>query len=247
MTTVIGTRVDATTYEAATAQVIEWARAGQSRVVCIANTHSIMQAYDDPSFRSILNAADLVTPDGMPLAWVLRVKGFGIRDRVYGPTLMRHVLSAAASAAIPVGLYGSTQAVLQQLMLKMCAAYPGLNISYVCSPPFGEASLAQDADACMSINDSGARVLFVGLGCPKQERWMAAHRDRVQAVMLGVGAAFDFLAGAKKQAPAWMQRLALEWLFRFTQEPGRLWKRYLYNNPRFALLALAELLGIWRA
>ncbi len=243
MTTIIGTRVDPTTYQAATLQVMEWAGAGESRFVCIANVHVLMEAHDNSDFRAMLKAADLVTPDGMPLAWILRLRGHPIHDRVYGPTLMQYVLDAAAAQGMPVGLYGASPDILEQLKEKLRARCPELTIAYAYSPPFGEPVANQDADVCRTINESGARVLFVGLGCPKQERWIAAHRGRVQAVMLGVGAAFDFLAGAKKQAPPWMQRLSLEWLFRLIQEPGRLWKRYLYHNPRFLVFVLLDLLS----
>ncbi len=246
MTSVLGTRVDATTYQAATAQIMEWARAGESRYVCIANTHVLMEAHDHNEFRRVLNQSDMVTPDGMPLAWLLRLKGYGIRDRVYGPTLMQHVIEAAAAQGVPVGLYGSSPDVLGRLTEKLATAWPLLRIAYCYSPPFRALAEQENATVCRAVNGSGTRIMFVGLGCPKQEQWMAAHRGQVQAVMLGVGAAFDFLAGTKKQAPRWMQRLALEWLFRLIQEPRRLWRRYLYNNPRFALLAVAELLGLWR-
>ncbi len=244
--TIIGTRVDPTTYAAATGQVMEWARARESRYVCIANAHDLMLSYDQSDFRLAMNAADLVTPDGMPLAWLLRLRGYPILDRVYGPTLMQDVIDAAAAEHLPVGLYGGLPDVLQRLTAKLSARCPDLTVAYAYSPPFRDPTEEEDAEVCRSINHSGARILFVGIGTPKQVRWMAAHRGRIQAVMLGVGAAFDFLAGAKKQAPPWMQKLALEWLFRLMQEPGRLWKRYLWNNPRFAVLAAAELLGIWR-
>ena len=188
--------------------------------------------------------ADLVTPDGMPLVWIMRAKGARDQERVYGPTLMLHVLETAARESIPVGFYGSGPEVVKQLVKKLHMRYEFLNVAFSYSPPFRAMSPEEDMEIVEQINQSGVRILFVGLGCPKQELWMAEHRGRVRAVMLGVGAAFDFHAGLKPHAPTWLQRLGLEWLFRFLIEPRRLWKRYLYHNPRFIVLALADLSGL---
>jgi len=215
-----------------------------SSYVCIANVHTLMETYDSPDFRRVVNEADLVTPDGMPLVWIMRWKGAKHQERVYGPTLMLHVLDVASKENIPVGFYGGTQEVLDALIKRMQARFERLNVAFFQSPPFRELSPEEDAEIVERINRSGTRILFVGLGCPKQETWMARHRDKVQAVMLGVGAAFDFHAGLKPQAPAWLQKLGLEWLFRLLTEPRRLWKRYLYHNPRFVVLAIADLLGL---
>jgi N-acetylglucosaminyldiphosphoundecaprenol N-acetyl-beta-D-mannosaminyltransferase len=244
-TSILGARVDPTSYASAVGSVIEWARTAQSRYVCVANAHVLMEAHDSSEYRFMINEADLVTPDGMPLVWILRLKGYQIHDRVYGPTLMRHLLDRAASAHIPVGIYGSTPEILTLLSSRLRAQASKPEVAYSCSPPFRELTPEEDDLICAEINASGARILFVGLGCPKQERWMAAHRGRINAVMLGVGAAFDFLSGAKPQAPDWMQTTGLEWLFRLTHEPSRLWRRYLLQNPRFAALAIGELLGLW--
>jgi N-acetylglucosaminyldiphosphoundecaprenol N-acetyl-beta-D-mannosaminyltransferase len=205
-----------------------------------------MEAYDSPDFRSVLNHADLVTPDGVPLVWLMRLKGQRAQQRVYGPTLMLRVLEAAAQNGVPVGFYGGTPDVLGSLVKRMQERFDGLNAAFAVSPPFAEMSNQEDADLVEQINRSGIRILFVGLGCPKQEIWMARHRGKVNAVMLGVGAAFDFHAGVKPQAPPWMQGIGLEWLFRLSTEPRRLWKRYLYHNPRFVALAIADLLGLMR-
>jgi N-acetylglucosaminyldiphosphoundecaprenol N-acetyl-beta-D-mannosaminyltransferase len=180
----------------------------------------------------------------MPLVWMLRLKGQPDQERVYGPTLMLHVLEAAARENLPVGFYGSRPEVLTALLKRIQARYAGLNVVFSCSPPFRELSQEEDRAIVRQIERSGVRVLFIGLGCPKQEIWMAEHRGQVKAVMIGVGAAFDFHAGLKPQAPPWLQALGLEWLFRLLTEPRRLWKRYLYHNPRFALLAMADLLGL---
>ena len=196
------------------------------------------------AFREVVNRADLVTPDGMPLVWMMRLKGLHNQQRVYGPTLMLHVLEAAAREKIPVGFYGGTPEVIELLVEQMQSRFAGLNVAFAVSPPFREMSRQEDLEVVEQINSSGARILFVGLGCPKQEIWMAEHKGKVNAVMLGVGAAFDFHAGVKRQAPAWMQRAGLEWLFRLFTEPRRLWKRYLYHNPRFLVLAIYDLLGL---
>jgi N-acetylglucosaminyldiphosphoundecaprenol N-acetyl-beta-D-mannosaminyltransferase len=202
-----------------------------------------MEAHDSPAFHILVNDADLVTPDGMPLVWMMRLKGVRRQQRVYGPTLMLHVLAAAARAGVPVGFYGGAPEVLDKLIKRMHARHEGLNVAFSYSPPFRALTDEEDAEVVQKINQSGTRILFVGLGCPRQEIWMAQHRGRIQSVMLGVGAAFDFYAGTKPQAPSWIQVLGFEWLFRLLSEPRRLWKRYLYHNPRFVFLALVDLLG----
>jgi N-acetylglucosaminyldiphosphoundecaprenol N-acetyl-beta-D-mannosaminyltransferase len=244
MASVIDINVNETSYDLATRQIAVWARTGESRYVCVANVHMLMEAYDSPEFASIVNRADLVTPDGVPLVWMMRAKGQREQTRVYGPTLMLHVLGSAAHGNLPVGFYGSRPEVLNTLIKQMLARYENLNVVFSSSPSFDTISPEEDATVINNINQSGAKILFVGLGCPKQEIWMAKHRDRVKAVMLGVGAAFDFHAGFKPQAPIWLQRLGLEWLFRLFTEPRRLWKRYLYQNPRFLFLAIGDLLGL---
>ena len=235
---ILGTRTDSTSYSDATSRVLAWAHASQPRYVCVSNVHVTMESYDSPEYRAIVNGADLVTPDGMPLVWALRLFGVQGATRVYGPTLMGHVLCQAALIGVPVGFYGASPEVLSR-MLNVCQQrFPGLRVAYAHSPPFRQLSTDEDGEVVRQINSSGVRVLFVGLGCPKQERWMASHKGSVNAVMLGVGAAFDFIAGVKPQAPAWMQGVGLEWLFRLATEPRRLWRRYAYHNPRFvALLA----------
>lgn len=244
MTFIVGTRVNSTTYSDATEAVVDWSHRRDSRYVCIANVHMLMEASDSNEFKRLVNAADLIVPDGMPLVWILRVKGKRSQQRVYGPTLMLYVMEFAARDGIPVGFYGGKPEVLESLTKRMQARYSKLSVVFSVSPPFHVMSPEEDASIVEQINESGARILFVGLGCPKQELWMAEHRGRVKAVMLGVGAAFDFHAGVKPQAPEWIQKIGLEWLFRFFHEPRRLWKRYLYHNPRFIVLALADIFGL---
>jgi len=246
VTTIIGVRVVSTSYVASTATILDWAKKIESRTIFAANVHMLMEAHDSPFFKSVVNSADLVTPDGMPLVWMMRLKGQKYQQRVYGPTLMLHVLEAAARESVPVGFYGSSPEVLKTLVERMQVKFPDLKTAYAFSPPFCQLDELEDERVIQAINASSARILFIGLGCPKQEIWMADHLGKINAVMLGVGAGFDFHAGVKLQAPAWMQKIGLEWLYRLVTEPRRLWRRYLYHNPRFLLLALLDLLGLLR-
>lgn len=234
--------VSPVSYEDTVAIIVAWARSQESRYVCLGTVNQVMESYDSAAFREVMNQADLVTPDGMPLVWGLRLLGRRSASRVYGPDLMPLVLEQAEREGIPVGFYGASQQVLDRLTGIVRARYPKLRVAYSFSPPFRPLTLDEDAQVVSAINASGVRILFIGLGNPKQEKWMAAHRGRVQAVMVGVGAAFDFLAGSKKQAPRWMMPIGLEWLFRLCTEPRRLWRRYLKHNPRFLWLFGRQLL-----
>ncbi len=237
---ILGVRVDATNYSRATDQILNWAAGRLSRLVCCACVNSIMSARDSAEFGKVMASADLVTSDGMPLVWLLRRLGIPDAERVYGPDLMPLVLEAAAKSGVPVGLYGGSVEVLAKLVDRLQERFPALRIAYKESPPYRPPTEEEDQRTTKGLADAGVRILFIGLPTPKQERWMYAHRGRVDAVMLGVGAAFDFLAGTKPQAPGWMQRRGLEWTFRLATEPRRLWRRYLGQNPRFAVLALAQ-------
>jgi N-acetylglucosaminyldiphosphoundecaprenol N-acetyl-beta-D-mannosaminyltransferase len=237
-------RVDVTSYNGATAIIRDWAKQAQSKYVCVATVNNVMESWDSRPFRDAMNGADLVTPDGMPLVWGLKFLGHPEASRVYGPDLTPIVLQMAADNAIPVGFFGATPQTLERLTAILLQRFPGLQIPYVWSPPFRPLTPAEDAEAVAAINNSGARILFIGLNTPKQDYWMAEHRDRVHAVMLGVGAAFDFLAGTKVQAPRWMMAIGMEWFFRLVTEPRRLWKRYLKHNPRFVALFACQLLGM---
>jgi len=238
----VGTRIDGTSYADATERVILWTKASESRSVYAANVHMVMEGHDDPGFQQVINRGDLVTPDGMPLVWALRLQGVKAASRVYGPDLMRAVLRAAELEGIKVGLYGGSHDVLDRLLSRVHSTFPDLRVVYSEAPPFRPLSPAEDEEVVRAVRTSGARILFVGLGCPKQERWIASHRGRINAVMLGVGAAFEFLAKTKPQAPGWMQASGLEWAFRFATEPRRLWKRYAKHNPRFVILMLLQVL-----
>ena len=239
---ILGVRVDATSYARATDQILDWAARRLSRLVCCASVNNIMAARDSAEFKKVMDSADLVTSDGMPLVWLLRCMGIREAQRVYGPDLMPAVLESAAKSGVPVGLYGGSPEVLRRLVERLTMRFPKLDIAYAESPPYRPPTQEEDEKTTQAIARAGVRILFIGLSTPKQERWMYSHRGRIDAVMLGVGAAFDFLAGAKPQAPHWMQRNGLEWLFRLATEPRRLWRRYLGQNPRFAVLALAQVL-----
>ncbi|MBV9267575.1 MAG: WecB/TagA/CpsF family glycosyltransferase [Acidobacteriaceae bacterium] len=243
-TLILGMKVSRTDYQHASSLILSWAKQKLSRYVCVATVNNVMEAFDSEKFQTVMNQADLVTPDGMPVVWALRCLGRKNATRVYGPDLTHVLLEKAAAAGVPVGFYGAAPEVLQRLVEQVQRQYPQLRVVYAFSPPFRPLSAAEDEEIVRAINGSGAAILFIGLNTPKQDNWMAAHRDKVRAVMLGVGAAFDFLAGTKPQAPRWMMAVGLEWLFRLAVEPRRLWKRYLKHNPRFVLFFAMQLLRL---
>jgi N-acetylglucosaminyldiphosphoundecaprenol N-acetyl-beta-D-mannosaminyltransferase len=238
---ILGMRVDSLTYPGITDRVLEMIGKGQRGTICVANVHMVMEAYDDPVFREMVNGADFVTADGMPLVWVQRLLGEKKAQRVYGPQLMENLLAAAAKNNIPVGLLGGKPDILARLRQRILEKYPTISIPYSFSPPFRQSASQEEESIIGKINESGVRLLFIGLGCPKQEIWMARNGGKINAVAVGVGAAFDFLSGSKPQAPFWMRRSGLEWLFRLLSEPRRLWRRYFYNNPRFIWHAFKQL------
>jgi N-acetylglucosaminyldiphosphoundecaprenol N-acetyl-beta-D-mannosaminyltransferase len=243
---ILGARVDGTSYADATERILRWAARGESRYVCCANVHVIMEAHDSARFAEVLRNAALVTPDGMPLVWFARALGLA-QERVYGPDLMLHVCDAAARAGVAIGLLGGSEDTLEALTERLSERFPGLRVAYRHAPPFRPLTAEEDARIVADCARAELRLLFVGLGCPKQELWMAEHAGKIQAVMLGVGAAFAFHAGKVEQAPNWMQAHGLEWLFRLSREPRRLAGRYLRHNPRFVARALPALLRQRRA
>jgi len=243
---ILGMRLDATSYEDASRRVLHRARNELSAYVCVATVHMTMEAYDAADFQRIVNGAFLVVPDGRPLVWALKSLGVRGASQVRGTHLMSHVVEKAAHEGVPIGLYGGTPELLESLTRILRERYPGLKVACNIAPPFRPLTPEEDQTITREIVESGAPILFVGIGCPKQERWMAAHKDLIPGVMLGVGAAFDFHTGRVRQAPGWMQVVGLEWLFRLMMEPRRLWKRYAKHNPRFVVLLLAQLLGLRR-
>jgi N-acetylglucosaminyldiphosphoundecaprenol N-acetyl-beta-D-mannosaminyltransferase len=240
MTNILGVNVAATSYAEVVEKCIAWARGGESRALAFVGMHSIMEAYDNPEFLANLNSTDLSNPDGMPAVWLLRAAGHRDASRVYGPDATLALLGAAEKSSIPVGFYGANEATLAKLVAEVRGRFPEIQIVYQVSPPFRKLSEAEDEAIVKEMVDSGVRFLFVGLGCPKQEAWVVAHRGRVPAVMLAVGAAFDFIAKTKPQAPRWMMRSGLEWAFRLATEPRRLAGRYFRNIPRFVFLVFRQ-------
>ncbi len=209
-------------------------------VVAVCNVHSVMSARRNSALKEAISAAEIATPDGVPIVWGLRSLARKEQARVYGPELMRKAF--VDDVGWKHYLYGSTPETLAKLQEKLEEIAPNAEIVGAFSPPFREMTADESAEAMAAIRDSGADVVWVGLGMPKQELWMHAIRPELPGVaLLGVGAAFDFLAGTKKQAPAWMQKAGLEWLFRLIQEPRRLWRRYIWNNPAYAVLLTLQI------
>jgi N-acetylglucosaminyldiphosphoundecaprenol N-acetyl-beta-D-mannosaminyltransferase len=206
----------------------------RAHYVCLTSVHGIILAKENPEVARFLNEADMATPDGMPVVWALRSFGHRNQQRVYGPTLMLEVCRRAAGMGHRVFLYGGRDETVAVLKKQLIARFPDLQIAGDHSPPFRELTPEEDSTIEAQIRESDADIVFVGIGTPKQERWMYEHRDAFPGVtLIGVGAAFDFHAGRIRQAPAWMQRNGLEWLFRLGVEPGRLWRRYLLTTPQF--------------
>ncbi len=241
---VLGSHIDALSWEDTINIICGWAVNRESRYVALCNVHSIVTALLDKNHVSDLNAADMTTPDGMPIAWALRKLGFPAQQRINGPDLMWNYCAKAEKTGQKIYFYGSTIAVLSILESKLSAAFPELQIAGMYSPPFRELTAAEDAEVVERLNASGANVIFIGLGCPRQERWMFQQRGKINAVMIGVGAAFNYHAGTTKRAPVWMQNAGLEWLHRLASDPKRLWKRYLITNSIFIFAITAQLLRL---
>lgn len=215
---------------------------GDGGYVCFSTVHMVMESYNDPDFGAKVNAANLIVPDGMPLVWMQRRQGRNEAERIRANDLMIALCEYAAKNTLTVGFYGGKQEVIDAIKVRAEKDLQDLRIVYAYSPPFRPLTDDEDAEIVNDINAASPDILFMGLGCPKQENWMSAHRNRLKAVMLGVGASFDFYAGNVRECPDWIGRLGLEWLFRLTQEPKRLWRRYLILNPRFMYLAAMQLL-----
>lgn len=238
---VLGVQITATTYDGAVESIANAARRGDSAIVSLHAAHALITARNDPQLREAVNQFHMIAPDGQPVRWALNwLNRLQLPDRVYGPKLTLRLCERAAADGIGVFLYGSTQAVIDALCRRLSVQYPALKIVGAESPPFRDLTPEEDEAIVRRINTSGAGIVFVGLGAPKQDWFAHKHRNRIAAVQVCVGAAFDFHAGTKAMAPSWMQRAGLEWLFRLANEPKRLWKRYLVTNSHFAFrLALA--------
>ncbi len=245
---VLNVRVDAVQIPDAIERIESWIRTRRRcHYVAVTGMHGVTEAQHDASLRKILNAADLVVPDGMPLVWIARLRGFPLRRRVYGPELMMAFCEATVSKGYRHFLYGGSPEVCGRLAQQLRRRFPAISIVGTYSPPFRPLSSQESADVSETINRAEPDIVWVGLSTPKQECWMHQHRGQLRApVLVGVGAAFDINSGAKKQAPAWMRENGFEWLFRLLQEPRRLWRRYLVCGSEFAFMVALEFLDIRR-
>jgi N-acetylglucosaminyldiphosphoundecaprenol N-acetyl-beta-D-mannosaminyltransferase len=242
-TELFGIRVDVGSMDDAVRRICDHAERRQGGLVCVANVDMLTRAKRTPRLASLMQGAVAVVTDGMPLVWALRrLQQRANASRVYGPGLVLAVCEAAARRGQSVFLYGGTPEELALMQASLLQRAPGLQIAGAVSPPMLPAEPGFDAATVEHINASGASVVFVGLGCPKQEFWMDTHQQRLQPVSIGVGLAFALIAGTKSQAPRWMREHGLEWLYRLGQEPGRLWKRYLVGNTLFIGYVLRDLL-----
>jgi N-acetylglucosaminyldiphosphoundecaprenol N-acetyl-beta-D-mannosaminyltransferase len=238
----LGVRVDAVQIDDVVERMEEWiARREGSRYIAVTGMHGVMEAHHDPGFKAVLNAADLVVPDGMPLVWLSRVHGHALRRRVYGPELMLAFCEQTSANAYRHFFYGGKPGVAEKLAKMLAQRFPRICVAGTYSPPFRPLTAEEDEEVVALINAAAADVVWVGLSTPKQERWMSEHRHCLRApVLVGVGAAFDIHSGVVRQAPRWMRENGLEWLFRLLQEPRRLWWRYLGYGSEFVFSVLLD-------
>lgn len=246
-TNVLGVGVSAVNMQTALATIFGWVSNRERHYVCVTGVHGVMESTRSPLLRQIHNKAGMVTPDGMPLAWLLKLAGHRDSDRVCGPDMMPLVFVAGQAQGVRHYLYGGSQAALDGLQRRLLAAAPQAQIVGTCSPPYRALTDDEDADIVAAINASGADIVWVGLSTPKQEHWMAAHRQALKPpVLIGVGAAFDIHAGLVSRAPAFLRRTGFEWTYRLMLEPKRLWRRYFSSNPRFVALVALQKMGFYR-
>ncbi len=237
----LGVNVSRVNLDVATSQLCQWVKQKQLTYVCVAPVSTLVDARRDPLYQAAVNAAGMVTPDGMPVVWLARSRGCQDISRTYGPDLMQQVCKQGQALGIRHFFYGGTESTLERLRLKLQEAYPQIRIAGMYAPPFRPRGWQEERDVLDRINNSGADIIWIGLGSPKQDFWMQLHRPQLKApVIVGAGAAFDFLSGAKAQAPKWIQCSGLEWFFRLCCEPGRLWKRYLIGNSLFLMYLLQD-------
>jgi N-acetylglucosaminyldiphosphoundecaprenol N-acetyl-beta-D-mannosaminyltransferase len=244
---ILGVGVSAINMDLALDTIDQWCRHRERHYICVTTVHGVIESQRDERLREIHNTAGLVTPDGMPFVWLLKLHGHDHVDRVYGPDLMLAVFQVSRARGYKHFLYGASETALMRLQMNLERRFPDVPIVGSHSPPFRPLTKEEDRQIVEMINESGADIVWVGLSTPKQEHWMAEHRDRLQApVLIGVGAAFDFHAGLTRQAPRFIQRAGFEWFFRLAMEPRRLWRRYLTIIPPFVFLILCQEIGIKR-
>lgn len=225
-------------YQGSLRKIMDWAKEKRSAYVCFSNVHMTIEAWDDKNFANQVNSADLVCADGMPLVEAIKKVYKKSVERVAGMDMMPSVLEKAEAEHQSVYFYGSTDEMLEKIVLEAKRKYPNLPIAGKLSPPFRALSKAEESKIISDINASGASIVFVALGCPKQEKWMAKHSPQINAVLLGVGGAFPVFAGVQDRAPTWMRNFSLEWMYRLYQDPKRLFKRYFYTNSKFIFLLM---------
>ncbi len=242
---ILGVNIAITNMQDTVKLIIEQINDLKGEFICLSNVHTTVMSQKDEEYRNIQNSAFLALPDGSPLSLVQRLRGYRMAEQVAGPDLMSELWQATENTEISHYFYGSTQDTIEALKKRLEKEYCGLKIAGMEAPPFRPLTEEEDAEAVARINQSGASIVWVGLGAPKQEKWMYEHKGRVNALMLGVGAGFDFHAGTVKRAPAWMRNHYLEWLYRLIQDPKRLWKRYVQTNGKFLLLSVKDSFG-WK-
>ena len=243
---ILGTRVHMVQMADTLHLMERWIQDDQGcRYIIASNLHAILEAHKHKEFRAVVNAASLFVPDGISATWVARFKGSPVKSRVRGTDLMRAFCELASHKGYSSFFYGNSQEVLNMMSARLRDRFPNLKIAGLHSPPFHSLTAPEDAQVTEMINQAKPDVLWVGLGCPKQERWMFEHRDKLNVpVMVGVGAAFNFLSGRVKEAPSWMRNHNLEWAWRMVHEPRRVWRRVLVYGPQFASFAFLEVIGL---
>ena len=242
---ILGVNIAITNMQDTVKLIVEQIDELQGNFICLSNVHTTVMSQKDEEYRNIQNSAFLALPDGSPLSLVQRLRGYRMAEQVAGPDLMAELWKATENTGISHYFYGSTPETIEALEKNLKKEYPGIKIAGMEAPPFRPLTEAEDAEAVARINQSGAAIVWVGLGAPKQEKWMYEHRGKVNALMLGVGAGFDFHAGTVKRAPAWMRKHYLEWLYRLIQDPKRLWKRYVQTNGKFLLISVKDAF-VWK-
>ncbi|NEQ49403.1 MAG: WecB/TagA/CpsF family glycosyltransferase [Leptolyngbya sp. SIO3F4] len=238
---IVGVSVTALVFQEQVAEILTWAKQRSSKFVCVANVHMLMEARYNDALRRALSKADMVTPDGMPLVWVMKRLGLNTQDRVAGMDIFTSICHRSVEEGVSIYLLGSTQEVLKRIQTRLQKEFPTLSIAGSESPPFRPLTQEEDAELVKRINNSGAGITFISLGCPKQECWMDAHCSLVESVMIGVGGVFPVYAGLQRYAPKWIRDMGLEWFFRLIQEPRRLFGRYFKTIPPFIWLAIQQI------
>ncbi len=242
---ILGVGISAINMKMALDQITKWIESNKSHYICVTDVRCIIDAQENGKLRSILNNAFMCTPDGMPTVWIGKFKGFQHMDRVYGPDLMLEMMKVSVEKGFTNYFYGGKPGVAEKLKEKLTAKFPGTRIIGTYTPPFRQLNDQEEEQLNEEIHRLKPDIFWVGLSTPKQEHFMAAHLGKLNTkIMIGVGAAFDFHAGLVKQAPRWMQRSSLEWLYRVFQEPKRLWRRYLKSIPLFIIYFILEIIGL---